>query len=310
MKKSILILIALLITSSAFAGYVQSPYPIGKGGTGSSSQVANKAVTTDASGHIVSSSATTDSEIGFVSGVTSGIQVQLNGKASVGLGNLSGVAINADLLCASSGSCKLGSASIPFGDSYLNLLKDGSSVVSVDLLNRQLKNTSGVAVANFSSSNFSAPDIFLTGATSGHVSLGAPSVTTSYPLVFPAAQGASGQYLANDGSGNFSWASPSSIPWSVVDGGNAPYSILAANDVVRSSTTLTADRAYTLPVCNASNIGEKHVIKNLPSQTKNIILTAAGSDNVDGAATQTVLPGDSMSVVCAAFASAGTWDLF
>lgn len=95
----------------------------------------------------------------------------------------------------------------------------------------------------------------------------------------------------------------------VVDGGNSAYSILAGDNLVRSSTTLTADRAYTLPVCNASNIGEQHYIKNKPSQTFNIILTANGSDLIDGSATVTVLPGDDIYVACGFFSSVGTWDV-
>ena len=97
--------------------------------------------------------------------------------------------------------------------------------------------------------------------------------------------------------------------FTVVDGGNTAYTIAASDGEVRDTTTLTADRAYTLPVCNASNIGEKHYVKNLASQTHNITLTAAGSDNVDGSASFAILPGDSYLVVCAAFSSAGTWDL-
>lgn len=95
----------------------------------------------------------------------------------------------------------------------------------------------------------------------------------------------------------------------VADGGNAAYSILSTDDHVRSGTTLTADRTYTLPVCNASNIGERHVVKNLPAQTFNIILAGNGSDLVDGSANATLHPGDSKPVICAVFAAAGTWDI-
>lgn len=106
-----------------------------------------------------------------------------------------------------------------------------------------------------------------------------------------------------------SLAAKQNAKMAVVDGGNAPYTILATDDHVRDTTTLTADRAYTLPACTAGNIGERHEVKNLPAQTHNITLTAAGSDNVDGNATVTILPGDSIPVVCAAFSSSGTWDI-
>lgn len=48
--------------------------------------------------------------------------------------------------------------------------------------------------------------LILLGATSGQITLEAPAVVTSYTLVFPPAQGTSGETLVNDGSGNLSWA--------------------------------------------------------------------------------------------------------
>jgi hypothetical protein len=62
-------------------------------------------------------------------------------------------------------------------------------------------------------------------------------------------------------------------------------------------------------VCNASNIGEHHEIKNPPAQTFNIILAANGSDNIDGVSSVTIGPGDSIPVVCSAFSASGTWDI-
>ena len=53
-----------------------------------SSLTASTALVADSSKHITSS-ATTSTELGYVSGVTSAIQTQLNGKASTSLGNLS-----------------------------------------------------------------------------------------------------------------------------------------------------------------------------------------------------------------------------
>jgi hypothetical protein len=46
------------------------------------------------------------------------------------------------------------------------------------------------------------------GTTTGTLNLYTNASTTSYNLTFPAAQGASGQVLANNGSGVLSWASP------------------------------------------------------------------------------------------------------
>lgn len=65
---------------------------------------AARAVVTDGSGFI-SAATTTATEIGYVNGVTSAIQTQLNGKASTALSNLTVAGLTAqDLLVASSSS--------------------------------------------------------------------------------------------------------------------------------------------------------------------------------------------------------------
>jgi len=56
--------------------------PVARGGTGSSSQNANRVVTTDGSGNIVSSSITS-AELGHLSGVSANIQTQLTQKAPI-----------------------------------------------------------------------------------------------------------------------------------------------------------------------------------------------------------------------------------
>lgn len=64
----------------------------------------SRAVVTDGSGFL-SAATTTAAEIGFVNGVTSSIQTQLNGKASTALSNLTVAGLTADdLLYASSSS--------------------------------------------------------------------------------------------------------------------------------------------------------------------------------------------------------------
>jgi hypothetical protein len=92
----------------------------------------------------------------------------------------------------------------------------------------------------------------------------------------------------------------------VTNGGDAAYTILAGDDHVRSGTTLTADRTYTLPACDSGNIGKEYEVKNKADQTFNIIMAADGSDEIDGAASVTLYPGDSVPVICAV---AGEWDI-
>lgn len=56
-------------------------------------------------------------------------------------------------------------------------------------------------------------EVRLSGATSGYVGLSSTATPTSYSLVLPAAQGAAGKTLSNDGSGNLSWVTPASSTW-------------------------------------------------------------------------------------------------
>lgn len=109
--------------------------------------------------------------------------------------------------------------------------------------------------------------------------------------------------------GDGTWASPAGANWTVVNGGDTAYSIQSSDQHVRTGTTLTSSRTYTLPVCNASNIGERHEVKDTPAQTFTIVVAAAGSDNIDGSANYTLNPGDSVQVICAAFSVNGTWDI-
>ena len=253
--KLILAITLALTTTVAHANYNQNPLLTIKGGTGSSSQTANRACTTDGSGNLVSSSSTTDTEIGYVHGVTSAIQTQFSGKEP---------------------SITAGTTSQYYrGDKSFQTLD--TSVVPE---NGSLYFTNARDIA-----------ATLTGYTSG------AGVISSADSVLSAIQKLNGNVAAI-----------STTP-TVVNGGDTAYTIARGDGHIRNTTAFTAQRAYTLPACDAGHIGEKHEVKNLPASTFNLILTAAGSDLIDGAATYTLEPGDSAPVICAAFSAAGTWDI-
>ena len=248
-------LVLALTTTVAHANYNQNPLLTIKGGTGSSSQTANRACTTNGSGNIVSSSSTTDTEIGYVHGVTSAIQTQFSGKEP---------------------SITAGTSSQYWrGDKTFQTL-DTSAVPE----NSNLYFTNARAIA--------AP---ITGYVSGAGTVAATDT------ILQAIQKLNGNIGAI-----------TTIP-TVVNGGDAAYTIARGDGHIRNTTAFTAQRTYTLPACDASHIGEKHEIKNLPASTFNLVLAAAGSDNIDGASTYTLEPGDSAPVICAAFSAAGTWDI-
>lgn len=134
---------------------------------------ASRALQSDGSG-VISVSAVTTTELGYLSGVTSAIQTQLNGKASTALGNLASVAINASLVASSDNAIDLGSSAITWRRAYLK----------TSLVLQQ------------------------TGAGTNSASIQSPaSLASSYTLTLPVDTGTSGQVLSTDGTGVTSWVS-------------------------------------------------------------------------------------------------------
>lgn len=86
-----------------------------------------RALVSDGSG-VVSASAVTSTELGYLSGVGSAIQTQIDGKASTALNNLAAVAINTSLISDTDNTDNLGSAAIAWANGYINtLLLDSNS---------------------------------------------------------------------------------------------------------------------------------------------------------------------------------------
>lgn len=164
---------------------------------------ASRALVSDGSGFITASSVTS-TELGYVSGVTSAIQTQLNAKASTALSNLASVAINTSLVSDTDNTDDLGSSAITWRYAYLK---------------------SGLQLQE-------------TGAGTDAILLRAPAALTSgYTITFPSNDGDSGQFLQTDGSGNLSWVEAAvdshKSDWLTADG--AAKTIvhnLASNDIM------------------------------------------------------------------------------
>lgn len=112
---------------------------------------ASRALQSDGSGEI-SVSAVTSTELGYVSGVTSAIQTQLNDKASTELDNLGITAINADLDPAADNTIDLGNNGARFKDAYLagdlhvsEIRATTTGNLVVDVLNAEVRTTTGAA---------------------------------------------------------------------------------------------------------------------------------------------------------------------
>lgn len=118
-------------------------YALANGQRWTTTQTASRAVVSDASGYLVVS-ATTSTELGYVSGVTSAIQTQLDGKANTALSNLASVAINAALVLGTSDAFALGSATKMWSDLYLA----SGALINFDNGNAVLTHSSGIVTVS------------------------------------------------------------------------------------------------------------------------------------------------------------------
>lgn len=186
---------------------------------------ANKAVATDSSGFLVSS-ATTDTELGFVSGVTSAIQTQLNGKQATGnyITALTGdvtatgpgsVAATVAKIQGTTVSGTTGSTNVVFSASptltgtITAAAISASGAITTTLVTDSTSTATGSIItsggAGFAKSIFVGGALNLNGSTSGTLKHQAAATTTNYTLTWPSAQGGSSTVLTNDGSGGLSW---------------------------------------------------------------------------------------------------------
>lgn len=146
---------------------------------------ASRALTSDGSG-VVSVSSVTSTELGYVSGVTSAIQTQIDGKASTALSNLASVAINTSLVSDTDNTDDLGSSAITWRRAYLK---------------------TGLVLQE-------------SGAGTDAITISAPAaLAASYSLTLPTTDGAASQVLETDGSGVLSWSSRGyAADWANADG--------------------------------------------------------------------------------------------
>lgn len=121
---------------------------------------------TNGSGFLTSSSVTA-TELGYLSGVTSAIQTQLNGKATIALDNLASVAINASLIAGADATLDLGSSSLQWNNLFVKT-KIESNAAAGGLGTGffiQSKNVTGAV--NSANVNLVAGTVDTSGQTSG-----------------------------------------------------------------------------------------------------------------------------------------------
>lgn len=131
---------------------------------------ASRALQSNASGLPEASSVTT-TELGYLSGVTSAIQTQLNSKANTALSNLASVAINTSLISDTTDTDDLGSSAVRWSIGYFARHVNVSSSLSGGATALTSSNTSNTASSNAGVSAIvagtSAGDPFFTAGVTG-----------------------------------------------------------------------------------------------------------------------------------------------
>lgn len=113
-----------------------------------SNLTANRALLSDVSGKVAVSSVS-NTELSYLSGVTSAIQTQFSGKANVNLGNLSSTAFNVDLLPDGDSSRNIGSNSLRIQNIFTTNISGGASAPNIALLAGMLQDATSTDSIDF-----------------------------------------------------------------------------------------------------------------------------------------------------------------
>lgn len=112
----------------------------------------------------------------------------------------------------------------------------------------------------------------LLGSTSGTLSMAASATTTSYSLVWPAAQGGSSTFLQNNGSGTLTWASAGS-------GSVTSVSVVSTNGFAGTVANATSTPAITIETTiNASILAGNGTAISAAALATNEIYVGNGSN--------------------------------
>ncbi len=193
----------------------------------------------------------TNAEIGYLSGVTSSIQTQLNagttGKANVALDNLAATAVNDHIIPVTTNTKDLGSTSKYWNNIY------SSNIYTSDV-------------------NITGPISFKeTGGGTDVVQIIAPAaVTASHTLKLPGTQGGANTYLTNDGSGNLTWSNAAGTGTVNTGTANRLAYYATSTNAVSSLTAITASRALAsdsngLPVAATTTATELGYVNGVTS---------------------------------------------
>lgn len=162
----------------------------------------------------------------------------------------------------------------------VNSRLDASSADTITLFADNATNSGTVSLANIAQLQFAGS---VNGSTE-QLTLTVPStITSSYTITFPNAQGSSTQVLVNDGAGNLSWQNQSgSSSVTFTDVSSSTYTILGSDSILGVSHTATASVTLTLPPASDGVI--IYYIKDSGGNAflNNITINPDGADTIDG----------------------------
>lgn len=180
---------------------------------------ASRALTTDGS-KVLTSSGTSSTELGYVTGVTSAIQTQLDSKfASAGtLGadhGGTGVANNVAATLTRSGNHALtltttNTTGVTLPETGTLATLAGSEALTNKSMTSPALTTPNVTTGSYLDMLVQSAVRFNDDSGGDYVAIKAPTGVTTHTLIWPATQGAASTTLTNDGSGNLSWAAAAS----------------------------------------------------------------------------------------------------
>lgn len=124
--------------------------------------------------------------------------------------------------------------------------------------------------------NSTIPTLRIGGATSGYANIVASAATSTYQLVLPAAQGAAGTFLKNDGSGNLNWGND--LGDFIQLTGPVTYSLVAATKTTILCDTSSGDVTITI---GTGNINQQIFIKNTGFAANKVVINISGGGNID-----------------------------
>lgn len=256
--------------------------PNGTGGVQFNDLTATTVPYLDANKELISS-AVTPTELGYLSGVTSSIQTQLDSKAASG-GFTASRAIESDgsgdLRASSVTSTELGYVSGV--TSAIQTQIDGKYSTSGGVLTGDITLDDNNGIAFEEDSVNGTNSIFLKAPS---------SVTATTILNLPDGAGSADEYLKTDGSGNLSWDTPSggSSTLSIVsiDNTDSPYSVANTVDILLVDTSGGAVEV-DLPA-SSGNDGESLIIQYTDTGLSNAItIDPNASDTINGSSTTTL----------------------